>query len=135
MIARFGISVAGSHLPCGLGTGILRDWHDDKVLALSWISHFGDLHQQVHFSDLKNRGRQPLCVKYRGSNGLRRHADLPRDVQRIARKARWMRREAGKSLPDGLYLTSSRIALSSPSSVSGYIRLAMSWRTMRIEYV
>ena len=29
--------------------------------------------------------------------------------------------------------TSSRIALSSPSSVSGYIRWPISWRTMRIE--
>ena len=33
------------------------------------------------------------------------------------------------------YLTSSRIARSSPSSVSGYIRLPISWRIIRIEYV
>ena len=31
--------------------------------------------------------------------------------------------------------TSSRIARSSPSRVSGYMRLAMSWRTMRIDMV
>ena len=31
------------------------------------------------------------------------------------------------------HLTSSRIARSSPTNVSGYIRLLISWRIMRIE--
>ena len=34
-----------------------------------------------------------------------------------------------------LYRTNSRIALSRPSSVSGYIRPPMSWRMMRIDWV
>ena len=34
-----------------------------------------------------------------------------------------------------VYRTSSRIALSNPSSVSGYIRPPMSWRMMRIDWV
>jgi hypothetical protein len=33
------------------------------------------------------------------------------------------------------YLTNSRIALSRPSSVSGYIRSPISWRMMRIDWV
>ena len=33
------------------------------------------------------------------------------------------------------YRTSSRIARSSPSSVSGYMRPPMSWRMMRIDWV
>jgi len=33
------------------------------------------------------------------------------------------------------YLTNSRIARSSPSKVSGYIRPPMSWRIMPIEWV
>lgn len=33
------------------------------------------------------------------------------------------------------YRTNSRIARSSPSKVSGYMRSAMSWRIMRIDWV